>query len=49
MALQREDEATALQPRVEAMVPPQVGELGAMVPRPQGEEVADAAPISRVC
>ena len=48
MAVQREGEATALQPQVEAMVQSQVGELGAMVPRPQGEEAADAAPISRV-
>ena len=39
----------ALPPPVEAMVPQQVGEPGAMALQPQVEAAADAARISRVC
>jgi len=49
MARQREDEATALQPPLEAMVPRQGAEPGETVHPPQVAVAADAARISRVC
>ena len=49
MALQREDEAMALRPPVEAMVQRQVGEPGAMVLRLQVVAAAEAVRISKVC